>query len=105
MPGQRSGKLGLAWVAAHAAEIREAIGVTPGAGTLVSLAMGDGENLEFDFATSGVACSMVVVDGVIQPGTIWSVSAGTGEDGHDQLVFGAGNAPGTGAAVEALIST
>ena len=95
----------LAQVAANRTALRDALGVASSAGQQVSVGTGDGSNLTFNFATSPVDCSLVLVDGLVQaPAGVWTVSVGTGPAGVDQLVFGSGNAPMSGASVEALIS-
>ena len=73
--------------------------------TCPTLGTGDGENLTFDFATDGITCIVVFVGGIAQSSTVWSLSAGTGPAGVDQLVFTAGNAPANGVPIEALVST
>lgn len=91
--------------ASTASGARTNLGVASGAPPdQVLLGTGDGSALTFNFASTGVVCSMVMVGGIVQPESVWSVSVGTGPAGVDQLVFSAGNAPPNGLAVEALIS-
>lgn len=64
---------------------------------------GDGSNLNFDLSGNNVVFVSVAVDGLMQdPGT-YSVAAGAGAGGVDQLQFGSGNAPANGAKVECTV--
>lgn len=64
---------------------------------------GDGSTLSFDLDNANVLIAAAVfVGGIFQDPATWSISAGTGAGGVDQLVFGAGNAPGTGLAIEGI---
>jgi hypothetical protein len=71
-------------------------------GENVALTDGDGSNLTFALPQSRVASLAVFVNGTLQPPSVWSISAGTGALGVDELVFGSGNAPANGAAVEVI---
>lgn len=63
---------------------------------------GDGTNLNFDLGAASPAFVAVIVNGIVQaPGT-YSVSATGGTGGVAQLQFGSGNAPASGAVVEAI---
>ena len=64
---------------------------------------GDNSTLTFDLTSSGIIYSVVFVNGIEQPGSVYSISAGTGAGGVDQLVFTGGNAPSTGATIEAIL--
>lgn len=65
--------------------------------------VGDGSTLSFDLSTSGIIYSVVFVNGIEQPGSVYSISAGTGTGGVDQLVFTGGNAPASGVDIEAIL--
>jgi hypothetical protein len=93
--------------ASDAAGARTNLGVASGAPPeQVLLGTGDGSTLTFNFAVTGVVCTSVLVAGIVQSKSVWSISVGTGPAGVDQLVFSVGNAPPNGSqyAVEALIS-
>lgn len=105
MASEQGGRPSLAWLQANAAAVRTALGLTGGAGDQVDLGTGDGSTLIFNFASTGIVCSLVFVDGIQQDADVWSVNVGSGPAGVDQLVFGSGNAPASGASVEALVST
>jgi hypothetical protein len=64
---------------------------------------GDGSTLAFDLSTSGIIYSVVFVNGIEQAGSVYSISAGTGAGGVDQLVFTGGNAPASGVTIEAIL--
>lgn len=66
-----------------------------------ALGTGDGSNRTFNLPHSGVSQLIVIVDGVIQPPSVYSISAGTGPGGVDQLIFSIGNAPASTKPVEA----
>ncbi len=68
---------------------------------LSSIGTGDGTTRTFNLPHSGVGQLMVVVSGLVQAPSYYSVSAGTGPGGVDQLVFSVGNEPASGASVEA----
>lgn len=102
MSWEKNGLLG--WLSDNAAAVLSVLGIS-GGGTLAthrSLGTGDGSTRAFDLPSSSSTVQLAIVDGIIQPPSNWSLSPGTGAGGVNQLVFGAGNAPGTGAAVEAL---
>ena len=82
-------------------------GMTPvGAnGEPEAVGLGDGSTLTFDLSTSGIIYSVVLVDGIEQDGSKYSISAGTGAGGVDQLVFTSGNAPASSAGVEMIAFT
>lgn len=61
---------------------------------------GDGTKLNFDLSASGVVSATVFVDGLEQDPGVWSISAGSGPGGVDQLSFTSGNAPANGAKIE-----
>lgn len=69
---------------------------------LVNVGTGDGANLAFDLPTAGTVQIVVIVGGVPQPSNIFSISAGGGTGGVDQLNFASGNAPPNGADVEVI---
>jgi hypothetical protein len=64
---------------------------------------GDGSTLTFDLTSAGIIYSVVFVNGIEQAGSAYSISAGTGTGGVDQLVFGSGNAPASALAIEAIL--
>lgn len=64
---------------------------------------GDGSDLRFDLSSAGIIYTAVIVDGIPQLGSTYSISAGTGAAGVDELVFGSGNAPANGATIEAIL--
>lgn len=68
-----------------------------------ALTDGDGSNLNFDLSSANVVFVAVYVDTIIQLGTTYSVAAGAGAGGVDQLQFGSGNAPANGSKVEAIV--
>jgi hypothetical protein len=70
-------------------------------GELAAVGTGNASTTAFDLSVSQVAGIAVFVDGVVQPGSEYSISAGTGTGGVDRLVFA--NAPATDAVIEALI--
>lgn len=69
---------------------------------LVNVGTGNGSNLAFDLPSSGTVQIVVIVGGVPQPSNIFSISAGAGTGGVDQLNFASGNAPPSGADVEVI---
>lgn len=70
-------------------------------GELAAVGTGNASTTAFDLAVSGVAGIAVFVDGLVQPGTEYAISAGTGTGGVDQLTFS--SAPASGAVIEALV--
>lgn len=64
-------------------------GMTP----QVTEGTGDGSNLNFDLGHSAAILVAVFVGGVIQPTSIYSLAAGAGSGGVDQLQFSSGNEP------------
>lgn len=64
---------------------------------------GDGSTLNFDLDVASPAFVAVIVDGLVQaPGT-YSVNATGGTGGVARLEFGSGNAPASGAVIEAIV--
>lgn len=94
----------LDYMANNAAAVRSALGISSGGtpATHRSLGTGDGSTRAFDLPSSSSTVQLAMVEGIVQPPSTWSLSSGTGAGGVNQLVFGVGNTPGTGAAVEAL---
>jgi len=78
-------------------------GLTSGnSGEPEAVGTGDGTTLNFDLGAASPAFVAVIVNGIVQaPGT-YSVSATGGTGGVAQLQFGSGNAPASGAVVEAI---
>lgn len=72
-------------------------GSSSGSG-VVALGTGDGSTVAYALPSNGLTGLMVFVGGILQPGTVFNVSRGTGPGGADQLVFT--SAPVVGAAVE-----
>jgi hypothetical protein len=78
-------------------------GLTPGnSGEPEAVGTGDGTNLNFDLGAPSPAFVAVIVSGIVQAPGSYSVSATGGTAGVAQLQFGAGNAPASGAVVEAI---
>lgn len=70
-------------------------------GEPLSLAGADGAELNFDITgISNVKYAVVLVNGIPQPGSVYSIVAGAGAGGVDQLQFASGNAPASGDTVE-----
>ena len=82
-------------------EQEEGLSPITATGEPAALADGDGSTLIFDLPYAGTVALTVYVDGIMQLPTTWSIGAGTGTGGVDELTFGAGNAPANGAKVEA----
>lgn len=80
-------------------------GISPTNGGEPESFSGDGSTLNFDLSSANVVAVTVFVDGLAQDPSLWSVSAGAGAGGVDQLQFSSGNAPGSGAAVEVVVLT
>lgn len=81
-------------------------GMAMAGGKPVALSDGDGSNLNFDMPqVATIVAALVIVDGIAQPPSTWSISAGAGAGGVDRLVFGSGNAPANGAKVEIVAFT
>ena len=81
-------------------------GMAMAGGKPVALSDGDGSNLNFDMpVVATIVGAIVMVDGIPQPPSNWSISAGGGAGGVDRLVFGSGNAPANGAKVEIVAFT
>lgn len=74
-----------------------------GSGEPAAVGSGDGSTLNFDLSSSGVVYAAVFVDGLLQAPSVWAIAAGAGAAGVDRLEFVSGNAPGTGASVEAIL--
>lgn len=74
-------------------------GSSSGSG-VVALGTGDGSATAFALPTNGLTGLMLFVGGVLQPGSVFTVSRGTGPSGADQVVLDA--APAVGAPVEAF---
>ena len=67
---------------------------------LTSIGTGDGVNDTFDLPSSNMSGVTVYVNAIPQPSGNWSLSSGTGSGGVDQIIFGSGNLPTSGATVE-----
>lgn len=65
---------------------------------VVALGTGDGSTVAFALPSNGLTGIMLFVGGILQPGTVFNVSRGTGPGGADEVVLNA--APVVGAAVE-----
>lgn len=80
-------------------------GLTPSTSTgeMEAVGVGNGSNLNFDLDVSKVAFIAVFVEGLQQDPANFSIAAGAGTGGVDQLQFGAGNAPANGASIEAIV--
>lgn len=83
-------------------EHQEGLTVT-NSGEPEALGTGDASNLNFDLSAANVVFVSVSVDGIMQAPGIYSVAAGAGAGGVDQLQFASGNAPASGAVVEATV--
>lgn len=78
-------------------------GLTPGNnGEPEAVGTGDGSTLNFDLGAASPAFVAVIVDGIVQAPDTYTVSATGGTAGVAQLQFGSGNAPASGASVEAI---
>lgn len=78
-------------------------GLTPGnSGEPEAVGSGDGTTLNFDLGAASPAFVAVMVDGIVQSPSIYSVSATGGTAGVAQLQFASGNAPASGAVIEAI---
>lgn len=64
---------------------------------------GDGTTLNFDLDGPSPVFVQVSVDGFVQAPSVYSVSATGGTGGVAQLQFASGNAPASGAKVEAIV--
>lgn len=78
-------------------------GLTPGnSGEPEAVGTGDGSTLNFDLGGASPAFVAVMVDGIVQSPSIYGVSATGGTAGVAQLQFASGNAPASGAVIEAI---
>lgn len=80
-------------------------GITPTNSGEPETFSGDGSTLNFDLSSANVVAATVFVDGLAQDPGVWSIAAGAGSGGVDQLQFSSGNAPGSGAAIEVVVLT
>lgn len=74
-------------------------GSSSGSG-VVALGTGDGSTAAYALPSTGLSGLLLFVGGILQPGSVFNISRGTGPSGADQVVLDA--APAVGAPVEAF---